>query len=179
MTKIEAGTISKAELARHLGVARSRISALVKRGLFVGADGKIILEDALTWMRANCEQTARFQDRGVNKLINADADAAPEPAGATALDDDSTVLGYAEAKALRETYLARMAKLEFLAKSGKLLPADEVQSVWTSYLSDCRKRLLTVPSRCGARIAHLSRAEVAIIDREVRDALQELAGEPT
>jgi phage terminase Nu1 subunit (DNA packaging protein) len=186
MTKTEAGEISKAELARHLGVTRSRISALVKRGLPVRPDGKIILADAVKWMKANCEQSARFQDRGVNKLINADAgpepaestalDAAPEPAESAALDDDNSVLPYSDAKALRETYLARMARLEFLAKSGRLLDADEVQSVWTAHLTDCRKRLLTVPSRCGARIAHLSRAEVDVIDREIRDALMELAG---
>ena len=91
MTKIETGAISKAELARHLGVARSRISAFVKRGLPVRPDGKIILADAVKWMRANCEQTARFRDRRVNKLINADADAGPEPAEAAALDDDAAV----------------------------------------------------------------------------------------
>jgi phage terminase Nu1 subunit (DNA packaging protein) len=181
MNKIEAGNISKAGLARHLGVARSRISALVKRGLPVRPDGKIILADAVKWMRANCEQTARFQDRGIHRVINVDTGpeppeaTEPEPAGATALDDDSRVLPYAEAKALRETYLARMARLEFLAKSGRLLDAAEVQSVWTAYLGDCRKRLLTVASQCGARLS-LSRAEIDVIDREIRNALIELSG---
>jgi hypothetical protein len=183
MTKIEAGTISKAELARHLGVARSRISALVKRGLPVRPDGRIILPEAVNWMRANCEQTSRFQDRGIHRVINVDTGpeppeaTEPEPAGATALDDDSRVLPYAEARALRETYLARMAKLEFLAKSGRLLDATEVESTWISHLTDCRKRLLCVASRCGARLS-LSRAEIDVIDHEVRAALIELAGSP-
>ena len=47
--------ISKTELALHLGVAKSRVSALLKRGLPVRSDGKIILDEAERWMRANCE----------------------------------------------------------------------------------------------------------------------------
>jgi hypothetical protein len=44
-------------------------------------------------------------------------------------------------------------------------------------LTDCRKRLLCVASRVGARLS-LSRAEIDAIDHEVRDALTELAEEP-
>jgi phage terminase Nu1 subunit (DNA packaging protein) len=169
-------TISKRELARRLGVVSSRISALIKRGLPVLANGKIDLAEAAKWMKANCEASVKFSDRGVNKML--EADIGHEPAEAASLDDDAAVLNYPTARALRETFLARMAKLEFLAKSGRLLDADEVQATWTAYLSDCRKRLLTVASRCGSRLSHLSRAEVDIIDREIRDALIELAGEP-
>jgi phage terminase Nu1 subunit (DNA packaging protein) len=167
--------ISKRELARHLGVVPSRITALIKRGLPVLADGKIDLEAASKWMKANCEASVKFRDRGVTKML--ETDAGPEPAEAEGLEGDG-VLDYPTARALRETYLARMAKLEFLAKSGRLLDADEVQATWTAYLSDCRKRLLCVASRCGARLSHLSRAEVAVIDSEIRGALMELAGEP-
>jgi phage terminase Nu1 subunit (DNA packaging protein) len=185
MNKIEAGAISKAELARNLGVTRSRVTALCKRGLPVRPDGKIILADAFGWMRANCEQTAQFQDRGVHRAVNASADpeppeaseaAAPETAESTALDDDDAVLPYAEAKALRETFLARMAKLEFLAKSGKLLDATEVESTWRAFLTDCRRQLLCVPSRCASRMPHLSRSEIAIVDSEIRDCLLGLSG---
>jgi phage terminase Nu1 subunit (DNA packaging protein) len=168
-------TISKRELARRLGVVPSRISALIKRGLPVLADGKIDLEAASKWMKANCEASVKFRDRGVNKML--EADIGHEPAEAASLDDDAAVLDYPAARALRETFLARMARLEFLAKSGKLLPADEVETVWRNYLTDCRKRLLCVPSRCGARLSHLSRAEVSEIDFEIHAALQELAGE--
>lgn len=61
--------ISKADLARHLGVVRGRITALVKRGLPVRPDGKIILADALAWIRSNCERHQNFLDRGVSKVI--------------------------------------------------------------------------------------------------------------
>jgi phage terminase Nu1 subunit (DNA packaging protein) len=169
-------SISKTQLARHLGVVPSRITALIKRGLPVLANGKIDLAQASEWMKANCEASVKFRDRGVNKML--EADIGHEPAEAAQLDDDAAVLDYPTARALRETFLARMARLEFLAKSGKLLDADEVQSVWTTYLGDCRKRLLCVASQCGTRLS-LSRAEIDVIDREIRDALMELAGEQT
>jgi hypothetical protein len=52
--------------------------------------------------------------------------------------------------------------------------SDAVEARWRTALTDIRNRLLTVPGRCGTRISHLTRAEIATIDREVRDALQEL-----
>jgi hypothetical protein len=45
------GIVSKAELARYLNVAKSRITALCKRGMPTRPDGKIILEAAVEWMR--------------------------------------------------------------------------------------------------------------------------------
>lgn len=168
-------SISKTQLARHLGVVPSRITALIRRGLPVLANGKIDLAEATRWMRASCEANMKFPGKGVNKVLAADA--APEPLEEAALDGDGP-LDYPTARALRETYLARMAKLEFLAKSGKLLPADEVESTWREYLTDCRKRLLCVASQCGARLS-LSRAEIDVIDREIRTALIELSGAET
>ena len=165
--------ISKADLARHLGVVRGRITALVKRGLPVRPDGKIILADALAWMKANCEQQARFADRGINKIVGNGGGA--EPSGAPGADD--AVLPFAEAKALRETYLARMARLEYGAKAGTLLDAAEVEARWAQVLSSVRGRLLAVPARCGVRVPHLTPGEVAQIADEIRDALAELGGE--
>jgi phage terminase Nu1 subunit (DNA packaging protein) len=164
--------ISKADLARHLGVVRGRITALVKRGLPVRQDGKIILADALEWMKRNCEQQAGFTDRGINRVVGS---AAGEPSGA--LETDDAVLPFAEARALRETYLARMARLEYGAKAGTLLDAAEVEARWAAVLSSVRGRLLAVPARCGVRVPHLTPSEVAQIADEIRDALAELGGE--
>jgi hypothetical protein len=82
----------------------------------------------------------------------------------------------AEAIRRKESSNALLKQLEYDQKCGRLLPADEVAATWRAHITDARKRLLTVPSRCAARIAHLSRAEIETIDREIRDALQDLAG---
>jgi hypothetical protein len=65
---LPAETVTKAAFARTLGVSRSRVTALVKRGLPVRSDGKIDLPTALKWVCENVEQTTHFPDRGVNKL---------------------------------------------------------------------------------------------------------------
>jgi hypothetical protein len=55
--------VTKSALAAHLGVHRSRISALVKRGLpFSGRT--IELDVALEWLKANVATQAGWQDRG-------------------------------------------------------------------------------------------------------------------
>ena len=46
-------TISKAQLARELGVSRARVSQLVKGGLPVRPDGRLDRARALAWVRAN------------------------------------------------------------------------------------------------------------------------------
>jgi phage terminase Nu1 subunit (DNA packaging protein) len=161
-------TATKAAFARTLGVSRSRVTALVKRGLPIRSDGKIDLPPALKWVRENVEQTTHFPDRGVNKL---NAEAASTGGGA-----DDGPLPFPEAKAMRETYLAKIARLEYQVRAGTLLERSAVVREWASALRDLRARLLAVPARCGAVLPHLDKSEVEVIAREIRAALAELAG---
>jgi phage terminase Nu1 subunit (DNA packaging protein) len=71
---------------------------------------------------------------------------------------------------------ADLAELKAAEKRGELLPAAEVTAEWSSVLRSVRAGLLAVPSRVGARLPHLTATDVAEIDREIRDALAELAG---
>lgn len=168
--------IKKSELAAHLGVTRARVSHLIARGLPVRPDKRVDLELALEWMRANVGQQARFTDRGIHRIIGAGPTkpAEPAPVAETVLDDDTAVLPFAAAKALRETFLARKARLEFQKEAGKLLSAPEVESRWARIIGDCRNRLLAVPSRIGSRLSHLTNVEIEAIDREIRAAMSEL-----
>jgi phage terminase Nu1 subunit (DNA packaging protein) len=163
-----AETVTKAAFARNLGISRSRVTALVKRGLPVRSDGKIDLLAALKWVRENVEQTTHFPDRGVNKLS---AEALPTGEGA-----DDGPLPFPEAKAMRETYLAKIARLEYQVRAGSLLEKSAVAREWASALRDLRARLVAVPARCGAALPHLDKAEVEVIAHEIRAALAELAG---
>jgi hypothetical protein len=102
---------------------------------------------------------------------------APEPIPSVRdeLDDaDSGALLYADAKALRESYLARKAKLDFLQAQGRLLPLDAIEAKWSRIVIGARNRLLACSARIGARIAHLSKIEIETIDKEIRTALSEL-----
>lgn len=56
----------------------------------------------------------------------------------------------------------------------ELLSAVEVAYTWNSILRDLRAGFLALPGRVQVRLPHLSVADVAVIDREVRDCLTSL-----
>jgi len=58
---------------------------------------------------------------------------------------------------------------------GDLIEATSVERRWTDILRQVRSSLLAVPSRVAGRAGHLTPADLEIIDREIRDALQEMA----
>ena len=57
---------------------------------------------------------------------------------------------------------------------GELVELATVEADWTRILVALRARLLAVPSRCASRNGQLTPADLAAIDREIRDALTEL-----
>lgn len=57
---------------------------------------------------------------------------------------------------------------------GEFVPAVDVARAWSELLRAVRSRLLAVPSRVRHSIPGLTGADVDRIDREVRDALEEL-----
>jgi phage terminase Nu1 subunit (DNA packaging protein) len=61
---------------------------------------------------------------------------------------------------------------------GDLVEAADVERRWSAALRQIRASMLAVPSRCGARLPHLTAADVVEIDREVRDVLTEEATRP-
>lgn len=60
---------------------------------------------------------------------------------------------------------------------GELLEAAEVEREWAGILRDVRAALLSLPSRMQQRVGTLTVADVAALDREVRDALNQLGGD--
>lgn len=58
----------------------------------------------------------------------------------------------------------------------ELVPATEVERTWSGTLRDIRAAMLAVPARVGQRASHLTAHDLEMVDREIRDALVELAG---
>jgi phage terminase Nu1 subunit (DNA packaging protein) len=54
------------------------------------------------------------------------------------------------------------------------LDAKAVEIEWSGVLRTLRAGLLAVPSRCAARLPHLTAHDAAEIDAEVRAALSEI-----
>jgi phage terminase Nu1 subunit (DNA packaging protein) len=57
---------------------------------------------------------------------------------------------------------------------GALLDAGAVENEWSGILRIVRAGTLAVPSRCQQRLPNLTAHDVAEIDREVRDVLNEI-----
>jgi phage terminase Nu1 subunit (DNA packaging protein) len=72
---------------------------------------------------------------------------------------------------------ARADKLEMqnAAARGELIPAREVEAMWDKVCRVIRARFLAMPARLQQNLAHLSTHDLTVMDREIRDALKELA----
>jgi len=81
----------------------------------------------------------------------------------------------AESRAISEVYKARLAKLEYEEKSGKLVNAAEFKVKFASQVVAARNKLLGVGAKAKGRIPHLTVDEIAIIDELVREALEDIA----
>ncbi|WP_210878076.1 terminase small subunit [Roseovarius autotrophicus] len=59
---------------------------------------------------------------------------------------------------------------------GELVKAEDVAREWADILRGLRSQLLAIPSRLRADLGHLTAADVAQIDRALRDVLTEIGG---
>ena len=82
---------------------------------------------------------------------------------------------YAQSRAIREAYQARLAKLEYEQKSGKLIDADEVKITWFKHIKAAQTRIMGVPAACKTRVPDLPLVLVATIEAIVREAMEDLA----
>jgi phage terminase Nu1 subunit (DNA packaging protein) len=79
----------------------------------------------------------------------------------------------ARAKLLAEQ--CEHARLKNEKLRGDLLDRSLVENEWTGILGTVRARLLAAPARIARTSPHLTRVDLAVIDGEIRAALEELA----
>ena len=84
---------------------------------------------------------------------------------------------YTKARAVREHYQARLAKIEYEERVGKLVSRDEIQVAAFNKFRQFRDQLLNIPERVTAMLAAESEpAKVhAILSEEIRRALNDFA----
>lgn len=83
--------------------------------------------------------------------------------------------GYAQARAAREIYQAKLAKLEYDERVGKLIDADEAKVAWFKHITAAKTRIMSIPAACKSRHGDLPLAVVALIEQVCREALEDLA----
>ena len=157
--------VSIREYARMRGVSHTAVANAVKGGrISAEPDGSIDPEKAnVQW-----EQNSRPRvDNGGDAVDVSSAAKSGAP-------------DYKVSRAIREAYAARLAKLEFEEKSGKLVNLDEVKIATFTMARQARDRLLQIPRKVApAVIAEWTanadpRGVEEIIEAAVRDALEGL-----
>ncbi len=66
---------------------------------------------------------------------------------------------------------AKMAELQLAQLEGRMLDAEEVVQAWKGLALRVRNRILAAAKRAQMRLPHLTRADVAVIEAELREAL--------
>lgn len=79
------------------------------------------------------------------------------------------------ARRRKESALASLRELELAKRRGEFVEAAAATRAKADENRRLRSRLLAAPSRVRARCPHLTEQDIAAVDREIRDALTELA----
>jgi hypothetical protein len=89
----------------------------------------------------------------------------------------ATGVDYSRARAVRESYLARLAKIDYEERTGRLVSKDEVQVAAFNRFRQFRDQMLNLPDRLAAMLAaETDPAKVyEILASEIRKALNEFA----
>ena len=87
------------------------------------------------------------------------------------------VLDYQTEKARLTKLQADKAQVELDERKGQLVEVEAISEEWARVVTDCKNRLLSIPSKAAPIVAPLSKpAEVMqVIEDLVREALEELA----
>ena len=84
---------------------------------------------------------------------------------------------YAQSRAIREAYEARLSKLDFEVKSGKLISADEVRVVAFNAARMARDKMLGLPDRVSSILAGINDGNEInrLLSAEIRLMCEELS----
>jgi len=137
-------------LGEWLNLSPARIHALAREGVIPRTEGRFDLQAAV---RAYCKHLRAGQR------------------GRLASNPDLNEQKVRLAKASAEKIELANAKAR-----GEMVLVVSVEAAWASVLRDVRAAMLSIPARVGQRLGHLSPHDVQMIDREVRDSLQEASG---
>jgi len=144
-------TVSTAELADAFGVSDRTVRDLAARGVLPRvAPGRFDLRASVRAYAGHLREQAAGRGNG-----------------------DGAAMTELSAERLREAReRADKIALANAKARGEMVLAADVEKAWSEILRDVRARMLAVPARVRARLGHLTHTDGAIIEQEVRDALQ-------
>ena len=154
--------ITKSAYARHRGTSRQYISRLAKEGVLVMHDGFVDVEAS----------DAVLDDRPV--AIEPPESSPPRAAAEMAGQQPTS---FAQARLDEMVYRAKLRRLDFEERSGKLLRRADVEAATFNLYRTFRDRMQNIPERVAAMIAAESDPHRVheILTTEIRKALFKFA----
>lgn len=80
-----------------------------------------------------------------------------------------------DATAEERKWKALRAEIQYKQELGELIPAKDVEAAQAALFTIIRTKLLAVPGKARSNAPHLTLTDVALIDRLIRETLEELA----
>jgi len=176
-------SMSISAYATHTGVDRKTITRWIKSGLYIVMEGKKIDAEASdrnlkTYRDSKDLRTRNARRKSVQSAENFESRA--EGLYEALNEGKMDIRSLEESRALKEHYLAELARLEFEEKSGQLLPwQDMIDEVAQEY-ARIRTRLIALAPEHGPRLRALASTTddaefVAALQELIYEALNELA----
>ena len=184
-------SISKCALA--IGLHKSTLASQVKDGSIRSHEGKVYLSEVLEDRAKNIDlsRSARHEGR-IDDGEKGVGSSQPDPTKSTVdptLSDptieeldgtpvmvDGKSLPYKEARALKETYLARLRQIEYHQKSGEVVSVEAVARIITAEYGIVRNRLLGLPASVAPRLVGMDQHQISqALSEEVRLILENLS----
>ena len=152
--------------AKHRGVSPEAVSKAVKQGRI----STVTDENGRRKIDPNAadNEWAKNTDKAKIREPSAELDSDDEkPRGPS----------YAQSRAIREAFAARLAKLEFEEKIGRLVDGDETRKLWVTVAAIVRTKVMGIPSKIRQVIPNISLDQYLVIERIVRETLEDVANE--
>lgn len=183
--------IRVSEAARKIGLNRSTLSRQVKAGLIRSHNGLVRLSEVLEDRANNIDvqvaeaesATVARQSRATNGATKSNDATIPDATLASAQKEldralvDGQAMPLAKARALKETYLAKLNQLKFEVQSGKLVDAATVKTTVFNIARLERDGWMTWPSQVGPLLASDLGVEqvklIILLENAVRKRLTE------
>lgn len=149
-------SMSQAEFSRLHSVSRKTVTSWKQKGLLVLDEaGKVIVEASNKALadygvgvtRGNSEVTEALVEDASTEMTD------EEIAALEVYAKGNAPLGHAEAKRVKENYLALLRQLEYETKAGRLVDAESSRALFAKRWSDERKALEDWPSRVAPQLA--------------------------
>ena len=168
--------ISLRAYAKLRGVSDGAVRKAIKTGrIKTESDGTIDPAKADIAWNKNTNPAQQRQQIAPEKQVETTT-IPPTPPQPDTEKRTSAVPAYQTSRAVRETYAAKMAKLDFEERTKGLVKADEVKVAAFNSARQVRDRLFCIPPRLAAVLAAEDNAHTIeqLLQKELRDALEAL-----